>query len=235
MNKCRVLVIGLNSFVAKSLISLYQDKIILTKCNYTDIHKINYSKFDVVINCAIHPLYKSEKYNIDNDIDYKLSELLNGTACHYIMLSSRKIYGNTKELTIFTETDPYNPFDFYSENKVITEKSLLSTLDNLTIIRGSNLFGFEYNRNSFLGYCMTNLVKYNNIICDINLKTQRDFIQVDDFTKILIEICIHKPIGIFNLGSNFGLEIGKICEYLIDGYGVGSFECSNDRFDQQFI
>lgn len=233
--KPNVLIVGNTSFIAKAFLNYHQKELNLFSIKYTDINSIDFSKFDVVVNCALNPLYKTEKYNIANDIDLQIIKLIQNTNCHYIMISSRKVYGNSTELVVYNEEDEYNPFDYYSENKMITEKYLMSIQNNITILRGSNLFGFEYDRKSFLGYCMTNLVKTKSIIYDVNLSTQRDFIYINDFIKVLIKVCIFKPKGIFNVGSGFGLKIVEISKYLIAGYGIGSYSCVNERYDQQFI
>jgi hypothetical protein len=54
--------------------------------------------------------------------------------------------------------------DYHGVNKVTTEVKLLSAFPNqVTILRGSNIFGLEYGRNSFVGYCMSQLVNEGKI------------------------------------------------------------------------
>lgn len=208
-----------------------------TLISHNDITSVDYSKFNIVINTAISPLYRNTLYSIENDIDIKIANMACSVGCYYIMISSRKVYGNFKELKILTELDPYNPFDYYSENKSITEQYLINNFkENVCILRGSNFFGFELFRESFFGYCLTNLLKYNKIDCSINENIIRDFIKISDVILLLNKIFQYKPVGIFNLGLNKGFSVKTIAKNLILGFGEGIFNANTYlEYDQQFI
>jgi len=205
--------------------------------SHTDIFNIDYTKFHIVINTAISPLYRTCSYSIENDIDIKIANMACSVNCYYIMISSRKVYGNFKELKLLTETDEYNPFDYYSENKSITEQYLLANFKkNVCVIRGSNFFGFELFRESFFGFCLTNLLKYSKIDCSINEYIIRDFIEISDVVFLLNKIFEYKPLGVFNLGLNQGFSVNQITSNLILGFSEGEFLSKpNLEFDQQFI
>lgn len=204
--------------------------------SHRNVNSVDFNKFDIVINTALSPSYRDSKYHRSFDIDVQLAERANLAGCYYVMLSSRKVYGNSKELKTFVETDPYNPFDFYSENKAITEQHLLQNFENVCIIRGSNFFGFEPYRTSFFGFCLTNLLEQNKIEFNLNKNIVRDFIYIDDVVYLLNAIFKIEPKGIFNLGLNKGFTVKDIADNLIMGYGSGIFIGSDNLpFDQQFI
>ena len=218
MEKIKTLVIGKNSFIAKNLDNIFLFK----KISYNEISRFDFTQYDVVINCAINPLYKNTKYSEKIDVDFEIGKKSCQKGCHYIMLSTSKVYGKKSELEIYDEFSTLNPFDYYSENKVKTEIKLLSNFaDRVTILRGSNIFGFEYGRNSFVGYCMSQLVNEGKIDLTMSENVKRDFLFVEDAAKIIENVCIKKPIGVYNLSSNYGLQIGQIIKSLISGYKHG--------------
>lgn len=204
--------------------------------SHFDIDNLNFSDIDIVINTALHPDYRKVEYNQHIDFDRKLSMMCEKNNCHYIMFSSRKVYGNTKDLTYFSETSEYNPFDHYSENKVITEKFLTENIENVTILRGSNFFGKVNSPDSFVGYCMENLYEKRTIPLTICPDIIRDFIYVDDVVEILDKI-LYAPInGIFNLGLNCGFSVKKIANDILEGYAAGEIVYHQNLIkDQQFI
>jgi nucleoside-diphosphate-sugar epimerase len=150
-------------------------------------------------------------------------------------LSTRKVYGNSFELERYSERHPLDPFDRYSENKELTERFLTKDIENLTILRGSNIYGFELGRSSFVGYCMTQLKATGAIKYDIEKSIKRDFISIERVCELLKKICEIQPKGIYNLSSDFGLEISKIARGLILGYGHGNFIEVDRRNREQFI
>lgn len=235
MEKTKILIVGKNSFICNGILDVPDGDVSIWTIGHDDLINFRIDTFDVVINCAIAPEYKTKKYTIFNDMDARVATYAASAGAHYIMLSTRKVYGNSKELVKFTEDSPVNPFDYYSENKLKSEEYVSQTCDSYSIIRGSNLFGFELNRNSFLGYCLDALKWQGNINFTLNRHVVRDFIDINTSAEILLEVAKQQPNGVFNMGSNHGLEIGKIAEYLIEGYGFGTITQTSDEYSEQFV
>lgn len=227
------LVVGENSFIAQNIEDIFN----FDKCSYNEFSKIDLSGYDFVLNCALNPLYKISPYDTTIDVDYEVGRRAYESGLHYVMLSTSKVYGQSDELKVYDENSQVNPFDHYSENKLITEEKLLKEFgDAVTILRGSNIFGFEYGRNSFMGYCMSQLVNEGKITLTISEKTQRDFLHVFDAADIITEACRQAPIGVYNLSSNYGLEVGKVVQNLVDGYVYGGkIIKQSDKIERQFI
>ena len=226
------LIVGKTSFIGKELAKLKDYDIVA----YKDVHHVDFSQYDGVINCALNPVFKTQSYDETVDVDYEMAKLAYENNCHYVMISTRKVYGSSSELKTYTEESPTNPFDFYSENKLICENKIIEDFgDKSVIVRGSNLFGFELGRQSFMGFCMDQLKHSEKIIFSISEKTKRDFIDVNTSAHMLDKILKGKLTGIYNLSSNYGLEIGKVAKHLIRGYGKGEFLCTSDVVKEQFI
>jgi nucleoside-diphosphate-sugar epimerase len=189
------------------------------------------------LNCALNPLYKIYPYAVKIDVDFEIGKKACQSNCHYVMLSTSRIYGENKELKTYDEFSTPNPFDNYGKNKLNTEIKLLSNFSNqITILRGSNIFGYEFGRNSFMGYCMSQLVNEGGITLTFDGSVRRDFLFVEDAVKIIEQVCLKKPVGVFNLSSNYGLETDVFIKSLISGYEYGGkINRNGNEIYRQFI
>jgi len=228
----RILLVGKNSFICKQLL------IDLSMVNYVDcisFHNLGdvvYNDYDYIINCAIHPDYRSQPYSYNNDIDLKISRKFSG---YFIMFSSRKVYGSNNDLLYYTEDSPINPNDHYGLNKSFTENTIKSERNKNIILRASNVFGLEYQRKSYMGFLMNQLKDSGNIEIDVSPYTIRDFICVQDVSKI-VNLIVEKEIeGTYNLSSGYGEMVGSTAEYLIKGYGRGNLVSKSKERRDQFI
>ena len=139
----KVLIVGKNSFIGTSL-SKVKDGNKFKKISYKNLYNVDLKEYDVVINCSLNPSFKSSVYHLGIDVDYDVAHKAYESGCHYVMLSTRKIYGSSTALKTYNEESEENPYDHYSENKLKSEKKILSQFgDRATVIRGSNLFGYE--------------------------------------------------------------------------------------------
>jgi nucleoside-diphosphate-sugar epimerase len=193
------------------------------------------SDCSVVISCAIQPNYAKLSYRDLFDLDYSIAEMCSRHSSLFVMLSSRKVYGVSSELRVLTEDAPLNPSDFYSENKIITEERIRRLGSHHLILRGSNVFGYEPRRNSFLGFCMKQLVDFGHIKFDLNADIQRDFLPVERFSAAILKAIDFGITGTFNLGSGYGLPVREVAEGLIRGYGEGKLIEGGSRFHDQFV
>jgi nucleoside-diphosphate-sugar epimerase len=228
----KTLIVGQNSFIGKHLFHSMKNVDIIS---YSDIDNVKFSEYSTILNCAISQEMKIEDYRERRDIDYKMAIEAYKHKCHFIMLSTRKVYGNNTELKTYNEESELNPFDKYSENKLRSEQNILKLNPSYTVLRGSNVIGFEYGRKSFMGYCMTQLKKNNEILYEMNPDLQRDFIDIDNVCKTLKKVIEVKPKGIYNLSSNIGFGIGDVSKLLIKGYGSGKIIVRVTKYGEQFI
>lgn len=235
----KVLIVGQNSFIGQSL-SKVQDGNKFNTISYNDLYSVDLTQFDVVVNCSLHPNFKTSTYHHGIDVDYDVAHKARLSGCHYVMLSTRKIYGSSTALKTYNEESEEKPYDHYSENKLISEKKILDQFgDSSTIIRGSNLFGYEPNRNSMMGYFLNQLDKDGRIKYNIISTTSKDIIHIDDATKIISQICSKKPLGVYNLGSSFPYTMLAIGIFLLDGFNNHMIEdnlkCQGESYGEQFV
>jgi len=201
--------------------------------SYSNIDDVS-SNYDIVINCCIHPEYRTQKYREDIDIDLKAARKFKGK---YIMFSTRKVYGSADHIRHLTEESEIIPQENYSENKVITENKIRELKEDHLIFRATNVFGFEPGRNSFLGFCIDQLVKNNSIQYDLGYKVKRDFMHIDLLCQLVKMSCEKDIRGTYNLSSNIAYEIGDLASNLIIGYNNKSkFICTDvGNIKDQFV
>lgn len=229
----KILLIGKTGFIGSNLCRVLSKRNSISCVSYSNIDDIN-SDYDIVINCCINPEYRTQKYREEIDIDLKAARKFKG---RYVMFSSRKVYGSSDALVTSTEDSDINPVENYSENKVITENKIRELKEDYLILRATNVFGFEPGRNSFLGFCIDQLVKNNSIVYDLGYKTKRDFIYIDILCDLVELACSIDTKGTFNLSSNIAYEIGDMASNLIIGYNNKStFSCTNvGNIKDQFV
>lgn len=234
MNKAMsTLVIGKNSFIAQHLKSNPKSK----DWDYISYkNALNASEWDkkpnCVINLAIDSVVKEGKYS---DIDLQIGLKAQNIGAHFIALSSRAVYGIADGLQNFTEESPFlEKCTPYGQGKRLIEEKLTNELDKskLTILRPSNIFGFEYNadkpRNSFFGQMLYDLKNSGGINFEMSGETQKDFLPVDSFVNILVEIAQKPKAGIFNVGSGTATLCKDIAKWVMEGYGSVGLEVSNN-------
>jgi len=156
------------------------------------------------------------------------------------MFSSRAVYQCSSTNFLFKEDIELkkNSQSQYGLNKIESEticQNILG-LENLTIIRPSNVFGLEEGRPTFMGIAQSNLLRNNEIVLDISKATIRDFIPVQKASIYLLKLITQKNTGIFNVGSGFGVSLEKVCEKLIEGFGNGKIKVLNNApVSDQFV
>ncbi len=189
-----------------------------------------------VVNFAFDPALRSGPYSADADVDSKIAKMIAGSGAHYVMLSSRMVYGRPASGGRMQEGDACDPINAYGKSKLAVERSLAGILgkDKLTILRLSNIFGIEPARRSFFGIAQAALARENRIVYDMSPLTCRDFLSVWRFAEALIAIASAPKPGLYNLGAGFGIETGMIAQWLIEGYGKGELHINRFSHDDQF-
>ena len=218
----RALLIGKNSFLARAVLSIESTDLSLDSVSHTsDLISIDYEAYDVVVNMAYDPSYMRQPYREESDFDLTVVKQLAASRTHYIMLSTRQVYGTTAPFHITEECHP-EPCGQYGHNKLRTEIAIQSLLgERCTILRVSNVFGFELGRHTFFGIALGTLKQSNRILLDVSPFVARDFIYVEDFARSLWRVLVNCPIGVYNLGSACATQLGHIALWLIEGYGGG--------------
>jgi dTDP-4-dehydrorhamnose reductase/UDP-glucose 4-epimerase len=216
---CKILVVGKSSFIAQAL-SRLPDRVSLVSRDELALPLIR--RHDVIVNCSIAPEYHAKAYDEGTDVDLRIARLAAKAGAHFVLLSTRRVYGQHLHRQPLTESSPLQAADFYGINKAETERRVSLLLGtHCTILRLSNVFGYELGRRSFFGLALGRLRSEGRIILDVSPFAVRDFIPVEGAAQIIAKICSIKPPGTYNLGSATGLQIGRVAEWLVAGYGRG--------------
>ena len=189
-----------------------------------------------VINFAFHPNLKVDPYRENLDFDLELARMIKNRPIHYIMSSSRLVYGYDQQHFNLNENHPVKPEGVYGRNKLVTERNLLLTLpkERLTVLRLANVFGHEIHRSLFFGRMLTRLKEQGKIIFNMSPESLRDFYAVWHLADALAVITTNPKPGIFNLGSGFGTPCGDIADWVIEGYGSGRLDILDHNLSDQY-
>ena len=151
------------------------------------------------------------------------------------MLSTRKVYGPSRGFPI-SEDAACDPVDQYGRNKLHTEREIQMLLPGRsTILRLSNVFGYELGRHTFFGLALDRLLRESAIILDVSPFVRRDFLPVSVFASVLARVLEEKPVGVFNLGAGLATQLGEIALWLIEGYGRGKLIVESGRNYDNFL
>lgn len=232
-----VAVIGKSSFLAQSVQQRLPDSGWIYLSHDDALADPSWiSRVRTVINFAFPPAFKDRDYREALDIDLKLARMIADRPVHYIMASSRLVYGHDAQFFNLSETRPPNPGATYARNKLSTELNLQVTLppERLTILRLANVFGREINRDLFFGRMLTRLKEQGKIIFNMSPESLRDFYPVTMLADALDIIAREPHGGIFNIGSGFGTPCGDIADWVMRGYGGGKLEVLDHNTDDQY-
>jgi Nucleoside-diphosphate-sugar epimerases len=130
------------------------------------------------------------------------------------LLSSRKVYKSKPNIK---ENSKLLPKSSYSRNKLITEKKLLKKFKkNLIILRISNIIGNKSNKKNHLHRTFVDIFFDNakkGFVFE-NKKQFKDFISIDKFCQIIVEIIKKNLSGIYNVSIGEKIKINSIVAWL---------------------
>lgn len=226
-----VLVIGSSSFLVKTL-RQHPEAQDYIYCEFNDVG--NDALWDagikIVINFACDPIVFQGEYS---DFDRMCALKAQSIGAHYIMISSRAVYGITDSFTCFDENTRWlETVSPYGQGKRLIEQKLTQDIDKLTILRPSNIFGYEYSsdipRRTFFGFMMKSLKEQGRLTFDIAPSVQKDFFSVYSFAYCVLKILQKPKDGVYNVGSGLALTVSEVAGALIQGFGSGETEYKSE-------
>ncbi|MDH3233097.1 MAG: NAD(P)-dependent oxidoreductase [Alphaproteobacteria bacterium] len=234
------LVVGRNSFLAgrfRALSQIAADCHFITHQEAETAPPSELQPFDCIINFAIDPGYRSERYAMERDFDLKLAQKTPSQG-RYIMLSSRAVYGRDVAMGA-KETEPATGNETtYGRNKLETEHRLTELLgDRLTVLRIANIIGDELGsgRRTFMSLALERLKSENEILLDISPDVRRDFLPDNVFVRVLDAALQDPQGGPLNVGSGLPVRVSDIAGWLIEGFGAGQIVVSDRRVHDEFV
>lgn len=218
MNKKDLLIVGKKSFIGSGVYRILKNKKkinIMTFENFMKLNQKSISKFRYICNCSVNKNNIFKTYDFKFDYDLKIANKIKNLDIIFIFLSSRKVY---KPMYNIKETQKLKPIDIYSRNKIKIEKLLKKKLSSkLLILRISNVIGLKKFKNSrrahktffdnYLDMCNGNKnFKFYNVY--------KDFISIDQLSKIFSLIFQKKLRGIYNVSLGRKISLKEIISWL---------------------
>ena len=221
-----IAITGYNSFIGNFFYKKYKEKIKISKFKNNInksaqlkkfiyekkiTHLINFAglsrvKCDEKKNQCLKSNYRAIKGIINN-----LNKLKNKpffifvSTCHVYKYSKNKLKENGK-------TDPRS---LYAKLKLKSENYVKKNYKNYAIIRLFNVYGPHQPNNFFIPDIKYKILNNKTIEID---KSVRDFIHVDEVSRI-IKFILNKNIkNIINVGTGKGIQLIKIVKYLSRKY-----------------
>ena len=134
--------------------------------NKNKMKSIITSKYDVVIHCGSLRINKCENdpklaYSINVDGTKNLVEICKQNDLHLIYISSDAIFDGTENLN--NEDTIPKPLGIFGKTKVESESIIRENLENYSILRTSNLFGWDTKQQNFAQWIVSELSQNKSI------------------------------------------------------------------------
>ena len=175
------------------------------RMDITDLNQVlkivDHKNPDFVINCAAYTdvdgceLHQDKAVNVNIKGIENLLRATSNSNCHVIHISTDYVFDGSQGP--YREDDKTNPINFYGKTKLESEKVLLSSNVDWTIIRTNVLYGNSYNRQaSFVNWVISNLSKGKSI--NVVNDQYGNPTWADGLAQILRKIVENKSTGLYH-------------------------------------
>ena len=219
---------GYNGFIAKNFLFNFKTKYKIIHYKL-DINNIRLFKKFVNTNNFTHFIHfaglSRKKCMLDKNLCLqtnflsikKIIDFLNTLKSKpiFIFISSSHIYGHSTNK--LKETSKANPKDLYAQLKLKSENYIKKNYKNYCILRVFNVYG----KNQPSGFFVPDIISKinNNEIITIN-KSIRDFVHVNEVSKIIDFIIKKKILTTINVGSGRGLTLRYVVNTIAKYIGL---------------
>ena len=218
MKKKNLIIIGKKSFIGSNIYNNLKKKkkiLLLSLKDFMKLPKNVISRYDYICNSSVNTKNVNNDYKKKWDFDYKIAKRIEEIDITFIFLSSRKVYKPKQNIY---ENSKLQPIDKDSKNKLISEKLLKKKLKSkLLILRISNVIGLKKNKN----YRQIHKTFFDNYLNFVRLNNKiefhdqfKDFISIDQLSKIFFLILKKKLHGIYNVSLGQKIYLKEILSWL---------------------
>jgi len=230
-------ILGSTGFIGQHLVNHLEDQgieIQTPDIRCDDITKIN-------LGHIIYAIGESKQTkNIENftqsHIGY-LNRILNKSNFDsFLYCSATRVYSKSKTTHENTSlfTNSIDPRNLYTNLKILGESICLSYNNpKIRIARLSNVTGNNFNSNLFLPSIIRDAVNKKNIELLTTLKSEKDYILIDDVIKLLPKISLEGKSQIYNVASGINITNKEIVSRIKD-ITKCTLSFSKDTFDYSF-
>ena len=197
-------VLGSNGFIGKNLVNHLQNigmEVYAPDIRHEDISKKHLGH----VIYAIGEL--NSKKNISNLIESNvchLNKLLNNSNFESLLYcSSTRVYSGLKTSEDSSlNLEPTDIDNLYPISKVMGE-SICLAFDNpkIRIVRLSNVTGFNHTSKLFLPSIIREAIDKKKITLHTKLRSEKDYVHIDDVVKVLPEIALNGKYRIYNVAK----------------------------------
>ena len=214
-----IVITGASGFIGKNLIIFLKKKKLKfkaysrSKTNYS-IKINNYKNIKVKNNSIL--IYLSQSNTIKPKYVKELQQLrdiLKHKWSYIIFFSSTKVYKKSNKLS--DENSKINEDNNYNKLKINSEKILNKTNIKSAILRITNVYGPNFNKNTLLYDILSNVKKKNNIVIK-NKFEYIDILNIEDLNKLIFKLVKKKLSGIFNVASGKTIKIEHFIHIILD-------------------
>ena len=223
MRTSRLLIVGRGSYLAREFLARHAD----LKARAIDHAQVDedahYDGIACVVNFAFAPALHTSEYDARLDVDARVARRAAAHEAHFVMISSRRVYAEAAQWKA-SEDSSLGGADAYARNKLHIERELAALMGaRLTVLRPGNVVGYEPipGRQRFAAYLQNQLRETGRIRLSVDPNVRRDLVPVDFFCRVLREVLVRKPGGIFNVGSGAATRVGDAASWLLAGFGGG--------------
>ena len=178
-------------------------------------------KPDIIINAAALTNVDACENNKEHCLNINTHSLLNYIPqiqkynIHFIQLSTDFVFSGIEGS--YVENDLCDPVNYYGFSKLESEKILLNTLSNFTIIRTSLVYSNDCANMNFLNWVKSSLEKKIKLkIVDDQYRTPTF---LTDLVQAILKVLNMKKYGVYHISSGERLSIYQIVCNIAKYYG----------------
>jgi nucleoside-diphosphate-sugar epimerase len=213
----RFTILGANGFIGSNLTNYLKTK----NCEIftPNISEIQSENLGHVIYCiGITSDFRERPYDTVNSHVSLLNDFLkNRDFESFLYLSSTRVYMNSSSTNEANSliVNPNKFTEIYNISKIMGESICLSSKKpNIRIARLSNVIGKNFESDDFIFSLIHDAIKNKEILLHSQLKSEKDYILVNDVVEILYKISMRGKSKIYNIASGKNLSVEKIMELL---------------------
>lgn len=230
----KVLVVGSNGFLGRSVVKKCLEKGWIVECVYykqknfipkkcksffiDELFKQD-NNYDVIFLLAAHVLYANydvaNRTLLESNIKLPLKIIEKFPKSKIIFSSSVSVYG--KHTSIISEYSAYNNPNLYGLLKLNVE-TLLQFHPNYQIVRFSSVYGEGMNNTTFVPHAIQEAKESKKITIFGDGSRLQDYLYIDDAAEYCIKAADRKESGIYlgvNGKSYSNIQVAKIIQKLI--------------------
>ena len=233
----RVLVVGRNSFLAREFAARHGDVVARAIGHGEAGDARPYEGATCVVNFAFAPALHDAEYDPALDIDLVAARRAQAAGARYVMISSRRVYGEAAQWNA-AETGDAPGRDAYGRNKARIERSLAALLgERLTVLRPGNAVGYEPEpgRRRFAAYLLDQLRAGGRIRLTVSPGTRRDLVPVEFLCRAVRAAAVDARPGVYNVGAGRATAVGDAARWLIEGFGAGDIVDAGGGAQDEFL